>query len=140
MNSFRVGMIGITVEQWGIGMAEGFLHEFQGWMVFMVSTALMLGEIALLNRMGRESGTWRQLFGVELPAPTPRGLPIQQTQAAGELHGCERRCWWPSSCSARPCRGPRRWFLRERRSLNFRCKSANGADTASRSRRFSPIN
>jgi exosortase/archaeosortase family protein len=36
MNSFRVGTIGVMVEHWGIGMAEGFLHEFQGWMVFMV--------------------------------------------------------------------------------------------------------
>ncbi|MGO9935094.1 MAG: VPLPA-CTERM-specific exosortase XrtD [Steroidobacteraceae bacterium] len=78
MNSFRVGVIGVTVERWGIEMAEGFLHEFQGWMVFMVCAGLMLGEIALLNRIGREAGTWRQLFGVEFPAPTPRGAQIQK--------------------------------------------------------------
>jgi len=78
MNSFRVGIIGITVEHWGIAMAEGFLHELQGWMVFMISAAMMLGEIALLNVMGRESGSWRQLFGVELPAPTPRGIPVSR--------------------------------------------------------------
>src|SRR5271170_6763764 len=72
MNSLRVGTIGLMVEHWGIGMAEGFLHEFQGWMVFMVSLALMLGEIAALNAIGRESGTWRQLFGVEFPAATPK--------------------------------------------------------------------
>ena len=35
MNSLRVGIIGMMVEHWGIGMAEGFLHEFQGWAVFM---------------------------------------------------------------------------------------------------------
>jgi exosortase D (VPLPA-CTERM-specific) len=78
MNSIRVGVIGVTVEHWGIEMAEGFLHEFQGWMVFMVSTAVMLGEIALLNQVGRESGSWRQLFGVEFPAPTPPGVRIRQ--------------------------------------------------------------
>jgi exosortase D (VPLPA-CTERM-specific) len=78
MNSIRVGVIGVTVEYWGIEMAEGFLHEFQGWMVFMVSTAVMLGEIALLNRVGHESGTWRQLFGVEFPTPTPAGVSIRQ--------------------------------------------------------------
>lgn len=78
MNSIRVGVIGVTVEHWGIEMAEGFLHEFQGWMVFMVSTAVMLGEIALLNRVGHESGSWRQLFGVEFPAPTPAGAPLRQ--------------------------------------------------------------
>jgi exosortase D (VPLPA-CTERM-specific) len=66
------------VEHWGISMAEGFLHEFQGWLVFMVSAALMFGEIAALNAIGRESGTWRQLFGVEFPAPTPRGVPRRQ--------------------------------------------------------------
>ena len=78
MNSVRIGIIGVTVEHWGIDMAEGFLHEFQGWMVFMVSAALMLGEIALLTRVGREAGGWRQLFGVEFPAPTPSGAPIRQ--------------------------------------------------------------
>jgi exosortase D (VPLPA-CTERM-specific) len=72
MNSWRIGTIGLMVEHWGIGMAEGFLHEFQGWMVFMLSAALLLGEIVLLNRIGHEAGTWRQLFGVEFPAPTPR--------------------------------------------------------------------
>jgi exosortase D (VPLPA-CTERM-specific) len=78
MNSFRVGTIGVMVEHWGIGMAEGFLHQFQGWMVFMVSAAMLLGEVVLLNRIGHEAGTWRQLFGVEFPAPTPTGALIRE--------------------------------------------------------------
>jgi len=78
MNSLRVGTIGFMVEHWGIGMAEGFLHQFQGWAVFMVSAAMMIGEIAVLNRIGHESGNWRQLFGVEFPAPSPRGARIER--------------------------------------------------------------
>lgn len=78
MNSIRVGTIGVMVEHWGIAMAEGFLHEFQGWVVFMASAGLMLGEIAVLNRIGHESGHWRQLFGVEFPAPTPSGALIRK--------------------------------------------------------------
>jgi exosortase D (VPLPA-CTERM-specific) len=78
MNSFRIGTIGVMVEHWGIGMAEGFLHEFQGWAVFMASAALMLGEIAVLNRIGRETGTWRELFGVEFPGSTPKGAVRRQ--------------------------------------------------------------
>src|ERR1700759_3409847 len=78
MNSARVGLIGISVERWGVQMAEGFLHEFQGWAMFMLSALLMLGEIMLLNRIGREAGTWRQLFGVEFPAPTPSGVRIRK--------------------------------------------------------------
>jgi len=78
MNSVRVGVIGLTVDRSGIGMAEGFLHEFQGWAVFMVCTLLLLGEIVLLNRVGREAGTWKQLFGVEFPASTPAGAVIHE--------------------------------------------------------------
>ena len=77
MNSLRVGIIGITVERWGIAMAEGLLHEFQGFVIFMVSTGLLIAEMALLNRIGHESGTWRQLFGMELPERTPDGAVIR---------------------------------------------------------------
>jgi exosortase D (VPLPA-CTERM-specific) len=77
MNSFRIGIIGVTVDRWGTRMAEGFLHEFQGWTVFMISAALMFGEIAVLNLIGTERGTWRQLFSVDFPASTPRGAAIQ---------------------------------------------------------------
>ena len=97
MNSFRIGTIGVMVEHWGIGMAEGFLHEFQGWAVFMVSAALMLGEIAVLNRIGRENGTWRQLFGVEFPAPSPQGVPRAAARDAARLYG--------RLCAARGFRG-----------------------------------
>ena len=78
MNSLRVGIVGITVDRWGAKMAEGFLHDFQGWAIFMVSAALMLAEIAILNRLGHEPGTWRHLFGVEFPAPSPPGARIER--------------------------------------------------------------
>jgi exosortase D (VPLPA-CTERM-specific) len=89
MNSFRIGTIGVMVEHWGIGMAEGFLHEFQGWLVFMASAALMFAEIAILNAVSRENGTWRQLFGVEFPAPSPHGaLQRQRTIPHAFLAAC----------------------------------------------------
>jgi EpsI family protein len=49
--------------------------------VFMVCTALLLAEMAILNRVGRESGSWRQLFGIEFPAPTPQGAVLRQRAA-----------------------------------------------------------
>lgn len=36
MNSARIGMIGILVDAYGIEQAEGFLHVFQGWVIFIV--------------------------------------------------------------------------------------------------------
>lgn len=53
MNSFRVGVIGVMVEYWGIAMAEGFLHAFEGWAVFMLSMILILAEIWLFARFSR---------------------------------------------------------------------------------------
>lgn len=72
MNSFRIGVIGVTVEHYGISMAEGFLHEFQGWAVFMVSAALLLLEMSLLARIGKDGRPWRELFGLQFPDPPPR--------------------------------------------------------------------
>jgi exosortase D (VPLPA-CTERM-specific) len=77
MNSFRIGTIGVMVEHWGIGMAEGFLHQFQGWMVFMLSLMLMLGELTLLSRLGPEPADWRQLFGLDMPPPAQRDAAAQ---------------------------------------------------------------
>jgi exosortase D (VPLPA-CTERM-specific) len=72
MNSLRIGIIGVTVEHWGVEMAEGFLHEFQGWVVFMVSGALMLLEMILLTLIGSDRRPWKVVFGLELPSSPPK--------------------------------------------------------------------
>lgn len=61
INGFRIGMIGVLVEFYGQGAAEGFYHLFEGWVIFMVSFGLLIGEIGLLGRIGpaRESWTFR---------------------------------------------------------------------------------
>ena len=78
MNSLRIGSIGLMVDRWGSAMAEGFLHDFQGWMVFMLSAALLLGLAALLNRFGADRRPWREAFDVTLPAPRPAGAVTQR--------------------------------------------------------------
>lgn len=75
LNSLRIASIGVMVEHWGIGMAEGFLHEFQGWAVFMLSFALMVLLMIGLSRVGKDARPWRELFGLEFPAPLPKDVP-----------------------------------------------------------------
>jgi exosortase D (VPLPA-CTERM-specific) len=75
MNSFRIGTIGVMVDHWGVQMAEGFLHEFQGWVVFMASGTIMVLEMMLLARVGAGRRPWRELFGLEFPVPTPKFPP-----------------------------------------------------------------
>jgi exosortase D (VPLPA-CTERM-specific) len=74
MNSLRIGVIGITVEHWGKAMAEGFLHEFQGWVVFMASATLMVLEMALLARLGPLPRRLGDVFRIEFPAPLPAAV------------------------------------------------------------------
>jgi exosortase D (VPLPA-CTERM-specific) len=62
MNSARIGLIGILSEYFGKSMAEGFLHDFEGWAVFMVCTALLIGEIALLARLGADKASLAEVF------------------------------------------------------------------------------
>jgi exosortase D (VPLPA-CTERM-specific) len=80
MNSFRIGMIGVMVEHYGISMAEGFLHEFQGWAVFMVSAVLMLLEMMLLARIGKDARPWRDVFGLQFPDPAPRNVDREKRE------------------------------------------------------------
>ncbi len=77
MNSFRIGMIGVAVEYWGQSMAEGFLHQFEGWVVFMACTAVLVGEMWILTRIGNAQLPLRVAFGVEFPAPTPENAQVR---------------------------------------------------------------
>ncbi|MHB8388430.1 MAG: VPLPA-CTERM-specific exosortase XrtD [Acidobacteriaceae bacterium] len=52
MNSFRIGVIGVLVDYWGIDQAQGFRHFFEGWLIFMICIALIIGEMAVLSRIG----------------------------------------------------------------------------------------
>ena len=70
MNSFRIGVIGVTVDIWGIEMAEGFLHDFEGWAVFMACLAVLLLEIFIFHLLSRSSLPLFDRFDLNLPAFT----------------------------------------------------------------------
>jgi exosortase D (VPLPA-CTERM-specific) len=51
MNGFRIGLVGITVDRWGSQMADGVLHFFEGWIIFIACAAILIAEIAILARL-----------------------------------------------------------------------------------------
>jgi exosortase D (VPLPA-CTERM-specific) len=82
MNSLRIGIIGITVDRWGPAMAEGTLHAFEGWLVFMLCTAALVITALALARVGQSRTRWRDafnLYGDSLPAREPSA----QSRAGG---------------------------------------------------------
>ena len=78
MNSFRIGVIGVTVEYFGKAAAEGFLHDFEGWFVFMACTAILVAEMWLLARLGKEPRALGDVFGLTFPAPLPPGAEFRE--------------------------------------------------------------
>jgi len=76
VNGFRIGMIGVLVEWYGQGAAEGFYHLFEGWVLFMASLGLLILEMCVLARIGmigtRSSifsrFTWADQFHDPIPA------------------------------------------------------------------------
>ena len=51
MNSFRIGMIGVLVNSYGISQAEGFLHFFEGWVIFGACIGMLFLMAVLLQRL-----------------------------------------------------------------------------------------
>nr|WP_249200338.1 VPLPA-CTERM-specific exosortase XrtD [Thetidibacter halocola] len=51
MNSFRIGMIGVLVNSHGIEQAEGFLHFFEGWVIFGTCVAILFAVAVMLQRL-----------------------------------------------------------------------------------------
>ena len=63
MNSLRIAITGILVDNWGTEMAEGFLHDFEGWLIFMACGGLLLLEVLLMELLTTRLSV-RQAFAV----------------------------------------------------------------------------
>ena len=94
MNSFRIGMIGVLVDSYGIEHAEGFLHTFEGWVIFIACVAILFALAALLQRLTRRprpisevldvefTGLDRQLMRIRAIAPSKALLAFALTTVA----------------------------------------------------------
>jgi len=95
INGFRIGMIGVLVELYGKGAAEGFYHLFEGWVIFMVSLGLLILEMGLLGRVGAsragkpflEQFTWREQ-SEDNTHPAVPSVPCRMQLASGRAYLC----------------------------------------------------
>jgi exosortase D (VPLPA-CTERM-specific) len=92
MNSFRIAVVGMTVEHFGRSAAEGVLHDFEGVVVFLGCTLILIAEIWVLSRLsGRKM---QDAFVMTLPDAPPkeaqtrtRAIPATLGVAAALLAG-----------------------------------------------------
>lgn len=66
VNGLRIGIVGVLVEWYGAQAAEGFLHLFEGWVLFMATFALLIVEMWALSRVQRlpDPGGFTTLFRI----------------------------------------------------------------------------
>jgi exosortase len=55
-NALRVMGAGMLAHRFGPAAAEGFLHEFSGWAIFLVALVLMFGSHWILRHIGKPRG------------------------------------------------------------------------------------
>lgn len=53
VNGFRIALVGMLYPVFGPKVAEGFFHDFSGWFIFMVSLGILLAEMWILKKIGR---------------------------------------------------------------------------------------
>ncbi|BCG63752.1 MAG: exosortase [Methyloprofundus sp.] len=87
MNSFRIGVIGVLVENWGIEQAEGFLHDFEGWVIFIGCLGVLFFEMWLLVKLFYKGQSFADIFviGVDEYSGKQNIAQVQQEQRKGNL-------------------------------------------------------
>ncbi len=76
MNSFRIGVIGVLVDNYGTAQAEGFLHDFEGWVIFMACLAILALEVRLLLRLSGDRRSLRDVLAIDWPEARPAAAAV----------------------------------------------------------------
>ena len=121
MNAVRIGIIGILVDRYGVAQAEGFLHVFEGWVVFLSCLAILFGLAKAMQRIVGDrrplgealeldfSGLGAQIARIRFLPPSPALVTAALMTAALGL------AWSlvPAPATAPPPREPYALFPRE---------------------------
>ncbi len=84
-NASRVAGTGILAHHYGARIAEGFLHTFSGWLLFLVATALLGITSGLMAKLPQ-----RQKRSQELTSSTPPGQEEPPSSTSVRNHAG----WW----------------------------------------------
>lgn len=90
MNAFRIGVIGVLVNSYGIEQADGFLHFFEGWVIFGTCVGLLLLTALLLQRLTRRPKTLSETIDLDFQGLGPQAarilhLPINRALVTATL-------------------------------------------------------
>ena len=84
MNIVRIGVTGLLVDRFGVAAAEGFFHDFEGWIIYCACLAILSVEMKALCYVGGHDRSLLRRLDLDLPPRDQR--PV--ARAAGQA--------WPS--------------------------------------------
>ena len=87
MNSFRIGLVGVLVNYWGPQDADGMLHMFEGWIIFIACAGMLITEMYLLARVGSGKSFFEVFYPPNILAPPIQSQGIRSFNR-GPLAGC----------------------------------------------------
>ena len=65
MNSVRIGVIGVMVDAYGIEHAEGFMHFFEGWVIFLLCILAMIGLARAMQRLSGDRRSFAEALDIQ---------------------------------------------------------------------------
>lgn len=54
-NAVRIALTGILAKRFGMEAIDGFFHDFEGWLIFMVVLGFLLGEMWILEKVFKQT-------------------------------------------------------------------------------------
>lgn len=74
MNSLRIAMIGVLVDRYGIEQAEGFLHAFEGWVIFLACIGILFLSAIALQRLTPNPKSLTETIDLDTQGLMPQGM------------------------------------------------------------------
>jgi exosortase D (VPLPA-CTERM-specific) len=87
MNSLRIGLVGVMVENWGPQDADGLLHLFEGWIIFIACAGMLVVEMYLLARVGSGKSVFEVFYPPKIAA-MPSQSQVIRSFSRGPLVSC----------------------------------------------------
>lgn len=87
MNAVRVGVIGVMVDSYGIGHAEGFMHFFEGWVIFILCILAMLMLSRVMQWLSRDRRSLKEVLDLDFEGLGTQMARVRHVQPSAALIG-----------------------------------------------------
>jgi exosortase D (VPLPA-CTERM-specific) len=77
MNSLRIGIVGVLVNSYGPQDADGFLHMFEGWIIFLACAGVLVAEMSLLAVVSSDKSFFEVFYPPKVTATLANGQSIR---------------------------------------------------------------